>query len=43
VNTLSQNVHLELTCKATAAHTVNTFAKYDAAIVITDGVASVVY
>jgi hypothetical protein len=43
VNTLSQNVHLECTCKNTAAHTVNTFAKYDAAIVITDGVASVVY
>jgi hypothetical protein len=43
INTISQNVHLEMVCTNTAAHVVNTFAKYDAALVITDGVASIVY
>lgn len=43
VNTISENVHLELKCTNTVAHVVNTFAKYDSAIVISDGVASVVY
>ena len=43
INTISQNVHLEMKCKNSVAHVVNTFAKYDAALVITDGVASIVY